>query len=79
MKYLDLVELINDRPEYEKAGVKKGMFGAVMSEESTDGNGRLFFLNFIQEKILQIYLCAKKTYKFTNLFRWISTRPKIKI
>lgn len=33
MKYLDLVELIKDKPEYEKAGVKKGMFGAVMSEE----------------------------------------------
>ena len=37
MKYLDLVELIKDKPEYEKAGVKKGMFGAVMSEERYSG------------------------------------------
>ena len=37
MKYLDLVELIKDKPEYEKAGVKKGRFGAVMSEESING------------------------------------------
>ena len=46
MKYLDLVELINDRPEYEKAGVKKGMFGAVMSEESTDGKWQVVFSEF---------------------------------
>ena len=35
--------------------------------------------NGIKENKLQIYLFAKKTYKFTNLFRWISTRTKIKI
>ena len=33
MKYLDLVELIKDKPDYEKAGIKKGMFGAVISEK----------------------------------------------
>ena len=65
MKYLDLVELINDRPEYEKAGVKKGMFGAVMSEESTDGKWQVVFSEFytgkdiadisVREEDLQIY------------------------
>ena len=50
MKYLDLVELINDRPEYEKAGVKKGMFGAVMSEESTDGKWQVVFSEFYTGK-----------------------------
>ena len=29
MKYLDLVELINEKPSYIKAGVKVGDFGAV--------------------------------------------------
>ncbi len=50
MKYLDLVELINDLPEYEKAGVKKGMFGAVMSEESTDGKWQVVFSEFYTGK-----------------------------
>ncbi len=50
MKYLDLVELINDRPEYEKAGVKNGMFGAVMSEESTDGKWQVVFSEFYTGK-----------------------------
>lgn len=50
MKYLDLVELINDRLEYEKAGVKKGMFGAVMSEESTDGKWQVVFSEFYTGK-----------------------------
>ena len=50
MKYLDLVELINDRTEYEKAGVKKGMFGAVMSKESTDGKWQVVFSEFYTGK-----------------------------
>ena len=39
MKEYDLVELVKGRPEYEKDGVKKGMFGAVMSDKPIDGNG----------------------------------------
>lgn len=50
MKYLDLVELIKDKPEYEKAGVKKGMFGAVMSEESINGKWQVVFSEFYTGK-----------------------------
>ncbi len=50
MKYLDLVELIEDKPEYEKAGVKKGMFGAVMSEESINGKWQVVFSEFYTGK-----------------------------
>lgn len=50
MKYLDLVELINDRPDYEKAGVKKGMFGAVMSEGSINGKWQVIFSEFYTGK-----------------------------
>lgn len=46
MKYLDLVELIADRSEYEKKGVKKGMFGAVMSEMSINGRWQVIFSEF---------------------------------
>jgi len=37
MKYLDLVELINEKQIYTKAGVKVGDFGAVMSEKAING------------------------------------------
>ena len=50
MKYLDLVELIKDKPEYEKAGVKKGMFGAVMSEGSINGKWQVVFSEFYTGK-----------------------------
>lgn len=50
MKYLDLVELIEDKIEYEKAGVKKGMFGAVMSEESINGKWQVVFSEFYTGK-----------------------------
>ena len=46
MKYLDLVELIADRSEYEKEGVKKGMLGAVMSETSINGRWQVVFSEF---------------------------------
>ena len=35
MKYLDLVELIKEKPAYTKAGVKVGYFGAIMSENQS--------------------------------------------
>ncbi len=50
MKYLDLVELIKDKPEYEKAGVKKGMFGAIISEGSINGKWQVVFSEFYTGK-----------------------------
>ena len=50
MKYLDLVELIKDKPAYEKAGVKKGMFGAVMSEKPIEGKWQVVFSEFYTGK-----------------------------
>ncbi|MDE6373788.1 MAG: hypothetical protein K2L72_04740, partial [Clostridia bacterium] len=42
--------LIKDRPEYEKAGVSKGMFGAVMSEGSINGKWQVVFSEFYTGK-----------------------------
>ncbi len=50
MKYLDLVELINEKPSYVKAGVKKGDFGAVMSENPIDGKWQVVFSEFYTGK-----------------------------
>lgn len=46
MKYLDLVELINEKPAYTKAGVKIGDFGAVMSENAVNGKWQVVFSEF---------------------------------
>jgi hypothetical protein len=50
MKYLDLVELINERPQYLKEGVKKGDFGAVMSEGPVNGKWYVVFSEFYTGK-----------------------------
>lgn len=50
MKYLDLVELIKEKPAYTKAGVKVGDFGAVMSEKSTSGKWQVIFSEFYTGK-----------------------------
>ncbi len=50
MKYLDLVELINDRPTYTKQGVKVGDFGAVMSEKAIEGKWQVIFSEFYTGK-----------------------------
>lgn len=50
MKYLDLVELINEKPTYTKAGVKVGDFGAVMSEKAIDGKWQVVFSEFYTGK-----------------------------
>ena len=50
MKYLDLVELIRERPKYTKAGVKSGDFGAVMSEMSENGSWQVVFSEFYTGK-----------------------------
>jgi len=50
MKFLDLVELINEKSEYSKVGVKKGCFGAVMSEEKINGKWLVVFSEFYTGK-----------------------------
>lgn len=51
MKYLDLVELINDSsPEYYKAGVRKGIFGTVMSQKCIGGKWQVVFSEFYTGK-----------------------------
>mgnify|MGYP004681887437 FL=1 len=50
MKYLDLVELINEKPAYTKAGVKVGDFGAVMSENAINGKWQVVFSEFYTGK-----------------------------
>ena len=47
MKYLDLVELIKEKPSYSKAGVKVGDFGAIMSETPIDGKWQVVFSEFL--------------------------------
>ena len=46
MKYLDLVELIKEKPSYSKAGVKVGDFGAIMSKTSIGGKWQVVFSEF---------------------------------
>lgn len=50
MKYLDLVELIKERPSYTKAGVKVGDFGAIMSQEKVNGKWQVIFSEFYTGK-----------------------------
>ena len=50
MQYLDLVELIKEKPAYIKAGVKKGDFGAVISEKSFNGKWEVVFSEFYTGK-----------------------------
>lgn len=50
MKYLDLVELIKEKPAYIKAGVKVGDFGAVMSEKPINGKWQVVFSKFYTGK-----------------------------
>ena len=46
MKYLDLVELIKEKPAYLKAGVKVGDFGAIMSKKPINGKWQVIFSEF---------------------------------
>lgn len=50
MKYLDLVELIKEKPAYTKAGVKVGNFGAVMSKSPINGKWQVVFSEFYTGK-----------------------------
>ena len=50
MKYLDLVELIKEKPAYTKAGVKVGDFGAIMSEKPINEKCQVVFSEFYSGK-----------------------------
>ena len=43
MKYLNLVELIKEKPAYSKAGVKVGDFCAIMSKKPINGEWQVIF------------------------------------
>ena len=46
MKEYDIVELLVDRPRYERFGVKKGMFGTIMSNEKVGDEWYVIFSEF---------------------------------
>lgn len=60
MKYLDLVELIKEKPVYTKAGVKVGDFGAIMSEKSIDGKWQVIFSEFYTVKDIADIMVAEE-------------------
>ena len=63
MKYLDLVELINEKPEYKRAGVNLGDFGAVMSNKSTNGKWQVVFTEFYTGKDIADIMVAESDLK----------------
>lgn len=63
MKYLDLVELINEKPSYTKAGVKLGDFGAIMSEKSENGKWQVVFSEFYTGKNIADIMVDEKDLK----------------
>ena len=65
MKYLDLVELINEKPSYVKAGVKLGDFGAVMSDV-IDGKCQVVFSEFYTGKDIADILVNAEDLKVHN-------------
>lgn len=65
MKYLDLVELINEKPSYVKAGVKLGDFGAVMSDV-IDGKCQVVFSEFYTGKDIADILVNVEDLKVHN-------------
>ena len=73
MKYLDLVELIVEKPAYLKAGVKRGDFGAVMSKEAIDGKWQVVFSEFYTGKDIadiMVYENDLKVHNFVPLDRY---------
>lgn len=60
MKYLDLVELIKEKPSYRKAGVKVGDFGAIMSETPIDGKWQVVFSEFYTGRDIADILVAEE-------------------
>ena len=60
MKYLDLVELIKEKPSYSKAGVKVGDFGAIMSETPIDEKWQVVFSEFYTGRDIADVLVAEE-------------------
>ncbi len=60
MKYLDLVELIKEKPAYTKAGVKVGDFGAIMSETPINGKWQVVFSEFYTGKDIADILVSEE-------------------
>ncbi len=63
MEYLDLVELINEKPSYLEAGVKLGDFGAVVSEKSINGQWQVIFSEFYTGKDIADILVSEEDLK----------------
>lgn len=63
MKYLDLVELIREKPSYTKVGVKLGDFGAVMSKVSINGKWQVVFSEFYTGKDIADIMVAEEDLK----------------
>ena len=63
MKYLDLVELIKEKPAYTRAGVKVGDFGAIMSEKSINGKWQVVFSEFYTGKDIADIMVAEDDLK----------------
>lgn len=63
MKYLDLVELIKEKPDYTRASVKVGDFGAVMGEKSVNGKWQVIFSEFYTGKDIADIMVAEEDLK----------------
>lgn len=63
MKYLDLVELIKEKPAYIKNGVKVGSFGAIMSEKPINGKWQVVFSEFYTGKDIADIMVAEEYLK----------------
>ena len=63
MKYLDLVELIKEKPAYTKNGVKVGNFGAIMSEKPINGKWQVVFSEFYTGKDIADIMVAEEDLK----------------
>ena len=70
MEYLDLVELINEKPSYLEAGVKLGDFGAVVSEKSINGQWQVIFSEFYTGKDIADILVSEEDLKISYVFKY---------
>lgn len=77
MKYLDLVELIKEKPAYTKAGVKVGDFGAVMSEKPINGKWQVIFSEFYTGKDIADIMVAEEALKVHESIPKIDILKKI--
>ena len=63
MKYLDLVELIKEKPAYTKSGVKVWDFVSIMSEKTINGKWQLIFSEFYTGKDIADIMVNKEDLK----------------